>query len=413
MPLFPLFTFHLPLSSFHFPLPAIRRLRLFLIALPLLTLPLLAQAEDSTALLLGNESEQKQWSTSRLNGVLPLPNGIRIFSSAPGAITRSLALPHSVDVIEIMYVSRAGGTLSFVWRKPNTKSNQYYQIPITLKPGSSSQTFTLVPGAVGNWTSHPAAIGFQIPAGVDVTFNTVTLRGWSRAEKLAEAIRCFWTPDTLMAHSINFFWGPLLCSSPQARENLYRSQPPVAHSGMRVLYGILIIGTLVFALQRWRAHGRWRKGTFLRRMLLLTLGLWIILDIRMGAEFLRNWKIDLDSYLTKPVGQRVFRTIRFLPDFATASLGVLSDQPRYVLLSPSTVTIMNFMHYQTYPSVPTAGPEEGSGASLWLVYDRPDLAIDAQGRIVEDGAPLSPPGSVVHEFMKGTFIFRVKPVSPS
>jgi|GEM_PF-1136378 len=388
------------------------RLRLLFITLSLLALPLLAQAEDQTVLRLGDTAEQRQWGTKSLQGVLPLSNGIRIQSVKAGAITRPIGLSHSIDVIEIMYVSPTGGTLSFVWRKPGDQANQYYQLPIALKPGTSSQTFTLVPGAVGNWTSRPVGIGFQIPAGVDITLNTVTLRGWSSGEKLLEAVRCFWSLDTFKAHSINFFWGPLLCSSPQARENLYQRQPPAALSGMRVIYGILILGALIFAFLYWRRRDRWNSGTFLRRIAFVTLALWLVLDIRMGAEHLRNWKTDVDSYLTKPIGQRVFRTIRFLPDFATASMGLLKDQPRYVLLAPTTDTIMNFMRYQTFPSVPV-NPEDGSGASLWFVYERPDMTIDSQGRIAENGVPLSPPGSMVHEFMQGTYIFRVTPPSDS
>jgi len=63
------------------------------------------------------------------------------------------------------------------------------------------------------------------------------------------------------------------------------------------------------------------------------------------------------------------------------------------------------MRYQTYPSQPV-NPSEGSGASVWLVYERRDLVVGSGGQIMEDGVPLSPPGQVVHEFMKGTYIFR-------
>jgi hypothetical protein len=336
---------------------------------------------------------------------LPLPNGIRIQTTVTGTIVRPLALPHGIDVVELMYVSPTGGTPSLIWQLPGSDPRQYYQIPISLQPSAASTTSTIVLSAIGHWSTHPTAIGLQVPPGTDITLNTLTLRGWSGGEKLLEAIRCFWTFDVFKAHSINFLWGPLLCSSPVARENLYHQQPPAAHSGMRTIYAILAAGAAVIAIRWWFTRDRRRA---VRQILVLMLALWVILDVRMGLELQRNWLVDVQSFLREPVGRRVFRTIRFLPDFATTSRGILADQPRYVLLSPTTDTFMNFMRYQTYPSRPVE-PRDGSGASIWMVYERPDLPIDAEGRITEDGVPLSPPGSVIHEFMKGTYIFRATP----
>lgn len=385
------------------------RIRSALVALSLLALPLLARAENAVTFRLDDADERNQWNATNVSGVVPQEDGIRISGPTEVALTRNIVPSFPIAVVEVRYSSDAGGPLAFLWRRTESSDvRQFHQIPVTLQPRTEPATFTLALSAVGNWDPRPQAIGFRIPPGADMTIHAVTLRGWSAAERLTEALRCFWTSDTFGAHSINFLWGPLLCSSPIQREHLYDQQPPAAHSGMRAIYLLWGVGSLVVGALCWSRRRRLRPGAFLRGTLLLALALWIVLDLRMGMEFFRNLRADAHSYISEPIGKRVFRTIRFLPDFAVASLGILRDQPRYVFLAPTTDTFMNYMRYATYPSAPV-NPDAGSGASLWLVYGRPDMAIDPRGRITEQGVPLSPPGSLVHEFMKGTFIFRVTP----
>ncbi|MDD4286828.1 MAG: hypothetical protein PHO20_01835 [Candidatus Peribacteraceae bacterium] len=384
-----------------------RLLRPLLFAL-LLTLPFAAEAEQQTMLSLGDRTEQAQWNTIGLPPVTSLSNGIRIVTSQKGTLSRPLALSYGIDMVTVYYTSPRGASLSFIWRSQDSPAGKYLQIPITLRPSTVSTSIIVDLSAIGGWDPRASAIGFQIPAATDITFHGIELQGWSTGEQVVEAVKCFWTFDGLKAYSINFFWGPLLCSTPVSRANLYRNQPPIAHSGMRVIYVLLILGTASLAIRAWlQPDGR--RG---RRILFGTAALfsifWIVLDIRMGAEFIATWTYDVRSYLREPVGKRTFRTINFLPDFAAAARGILADQPRYVLLAPTTDTFMNFMRYQTYPSLPVT-PADGSGTTIWLVYERPDLSIGSGGQIMEDGLPISPPGQIIHEFMKGTFVFRTLP----
>ncbi|MFA5273246.1 MAG: hypothetical protein WC353_03735 [Candidatus Peribacter sp.] len=388
------------------------RLRPLLFAALLLTLPIAARATQQTMLNLGDSAEQAQWNTVGLPPVTTLANGIHLSTTRKGTLVRSLALPHGIDVVTVYYTSPQGASLSFVWRSAGSPAGRYRQIPVTLKPGTVSTSIIVDMSAIGGWDPHASAIGFQIPAGTDITFHGIELRGWSVAEKFIEAAKCFWTFDGLKAHSINFFWGPLLCSTPVSRMSLFRNQPPVARSGMRVIYALLGLGMAVIAFRAWRR----RDGAFRRRMLAgsaaLFLVCWIALDVRMGAEFIATWTYDVRSYLLEPVGKRTFRSINFLPDFAASARSVLAGQPRYVLLAPTQNTFMNFMRYQTYPSLPVS-PADGSGTTVWLAYERPDLSFSIDGRIVQNGAPISPVGQITHEFMQGTFIFRVTPPAPA
>lgn len=381
------------------------RFRLF-VALALLTLPLAVAAEEQTVLSLGDRTEQGQWNTIGLPPVQPLGNGIHIATSQKGTLSRPLSLSHGIDVVTVYYTSPRGAQLSFIWRKKGSAASQYMQIPIALRPSAVSTSIVIDMSAVGGWDPHAQAIGFQLPPGTDITIHEISLQGWSLLEKTAESLRCFWAFEGLNAHSINFFWGPLLCSSPIARVNLYRNQPPLAHSAMRVVYVLLILGTLVFLARAWL------RGTE-RRTVLLQIGalfavFWILLDVRMGAEMMNAWIYDVRSYLLQPAGKRTFRRMNFLPDFAKALQESLKNQDRYVLLVPTAETFMNFMRYATYPSEPVT-PADGSGAFVWLAYERPDLTVSPEGRILENGQPISPPGQITHQFMKGTFIFRLLP----
>lgn len=379
------------------------RLRLFIFAAVFLVLPITASAEQETTLQLGDASEQAQWHTIGLQPVDLVSKGIHVTTSVTGTLSRPIHLSHRIDVIEVLYSSPRRVEASLLWRKRGSKENQYLQIPITFNPSPTPVSVAVDMGAVGQWDPRAVAIGFQFPPGTDVTLYGVRLQGWSLAEKFIESIKCFWVFDGLKAYSINFFWGPLLCDSPVTRTHLFQSQPPAAHSAMRVVYELLILGAIIIAIRGWMKSAN--RRSFLLKFGALFFVFWIFLDIRMGAEFIATWTYDVRSYLLQPVGKRTFRRINFLFDFAAAARGILADQPRYVLLAPTTDTFMNFMRYQTYPSQPV-NPSEGSGASVWLVYERRDLVVGSGGQIMEDGVPLSPPGQVVHEFMKGTYIFR-------
>ncbi len=381
------------------------RLRLFC-TLVLLALPLAVAAKEQTVLQLSDRSEQAQWNTIGLPPVTATANGIHITTTQKGTLSRPLAIGHGVDVVTVYYTSPRGANLSLIWRKRGSAAGQYMQIPIVLKPSAVSTSIVIDMSAVGGWDPRASAIGFQLPPSTDITLHGIELQGWSGVEKVTEMTKCFWTFDGIKAHSINFFWGPLLCSSPVARQNLYRNQPPLAHSGMRAIYAILALGAVIIALRAWMTGSS--RRTILLTCAALFCACWILLDIRMGAELLSTWTYDVRSYLTQPAGKRTFRRMNFLPDFAAAIKASVADQERYVLLVPTTDTFMNFMRYQTYPSRPVS-PAEGSGATVWLAYERPDLVISAEGRMLEDGAPISPPGQITHEFMKGTFIFRVFP----
>ncbi|MDD5041984.1 MAG: hypothetical protein PHX87_00760 [Candidatus Peribacteraceae bacterium] len=388
------------------------RSRILITAL-LLALPMIASAEQQTMLTLNNRTEQAQWNTIGLPHVSLLPNGIHIqTNSQKGTLSRPLSLSHGVDVVTVYYTSPRGASLSFIWQSKGSAAGTYLQIPVTLKPSSSSTSIIVDMSAIGGWDPHASAIGFQLPPDTDIVFHGIELQGWSVAEKLSEAVKCFWTFDGLTAHSINFFWGPLLCSTPVSRTALFHNQPPIAHSGMRTIYALLAVGVLIITFRAWRKRDEHLPGRILAGSAALFFVCWIFLDIRMSAELIATWTYDVRSYLLQPVGKRTFRKINFLSDFALASRGIVADQPRYVFLAPTTDTFMNFMRYQTYPSEPV-GPAGGSGASLWLVYERPDLQFSTDGRIVEKGVPISPVGQIVHEFMNGTFIFRVTPPQPA
>ncbi|MDD4628437.1 MAG: hypothetical protein PHE68_03535 [Candidatus Peribacteraceae bacterium] len=378
----------------------LRKSSVFLFAL-LFCAPLLARAEESTVLNLGSAREQQEWNMRKLTELSPVQNGLHIRTSVAGTLLRPLTLSHGIDVVEITYTSPRGGPFALLWQGRDA-GDSYYQLPLNLGPAAQPKQFIVALGAVGNWNNRPTALGFSFPEGTDVTIRTVTLHGWNVVEKLVENVKCFWTFDVIAPHSINFLWGPLLCSSPAARKVLYEHAPPIAHSGMRVIYAVLGLALIIIGFRTWFSGSD--RNVFVRRALLVTFIFWAILDLRAGAEFLRNWTTDIRMYVSEPAGRRAFRSLEFFPDFSAVVAPILKDQPKYVLLSNFPE---RYIRYYTWPSQPVQ-PSAGSGALYWLVYDRKDLTLNPEGRITDDGVPLSPPGSIIHEFMKGTYVFRVR-----
>ncbi|MDD5751647.1 MAG: hypothetical protein PHS73_03975, partial [Candidatus Peribacteraceae bacterium] len=300
-----------------------RKSSLILLA-ALFCIPFLAHAEESTVLDFSSSREQQEWNMRKLTHVSAASEGVRIQTTTQGTLLRPIALPHSTDVIEILYTSPRGGSFSLLWQRPGG-GDAYSQLPFTLAPAAEPRPLIIMPSMTGNWTAHPGAIGFSFPEGTDITLRTMTLRGWSPTEKLAENVKCFWTFDTIAPHSINYFWGPLLCSTPVARKALYEHAPPIAHSGMRFIYTLLGLGLAVLGWHAWR-RGLPRKHVLLHALLLVCL-LWAALDIRMGAELLRNWTVDVRLYVRESAGARVFRSLLFFPDFAEAVRPIVNDQP--------------------------------------------------------------------------------------
>ena len=85
----------------------------------------------------------------------------------------------------------------------------------------------------------------------------------------------------------------------------------------------------------------------------------------------------------------------------------LEDQEKYIFIATHRWPFLGLMRYYTYPNIPV-DPLQAEETDTWIVYRRPDFTIDARGRLTSDGIAFSSPGKVLHEFEKGTFVFRVQ-----
>jgi hypothetical protein len=63
------------------------------------------------------------------------------------------------------------------------------------------------------------------------------------------------------------------------------------------------------------------------------------------------------------------------------------------------------IRYATYPIVPTNDFTEND---TWVIYDRPDVGVDAHGQLTIDGEALTAPGQVLGTFGPGSFVFRLQ-----
>jgi hypothetical protein len=246
---------------------------------------------------------------------------------------------------------------------------------------------------------------------------TIQLQRWSLAEKIGEAWHSFWTFDNYRPYSINFLWGPLFTSNPVGRSQLFTTLPPKGWSANRLFLTILGVVALLLFLHWWLIAKRGQRPLLrtlpagisghLVLFFMVFAALWLVLDLRMGMEFLRYVKTDYTAYIAKPAGEKLFRDHRNFEDVMQQSLPVLQQQPRYLFLGPSQTPFLARMRYFTFPSVPVEEGQNEQDVHTILVFERPDIAMDSQNRLTQDGQVMTSPGKILQRFSDQSFLFQL------
>lgn len=367
--------------------------------------PVSAHAMRSSEWNLDGETLESGWEIAGDPSLTSVPEGLRIATTQRSLFGRAVSPQDPIDTITLDYMANDFIEGGIYWHEKGRDADDLTTATLRFAPTKGVGTIHLDMTKYDRWERRTDFIGIGLPADTELTIKRIQVRGWNPVEKLAVAVRSFWTFDSIRPSSINFLWGPHVSFTPTGREMMFRSTPPMGQSANRYFYFLMGIAVVwaVYSLRKYPAK---------KKKVLLTLAgamaaLWIAYDVRMGMEFLRYAKHDYDTYLSKPIGQRTFRERSFFTDFAAGAASLVQDRKEYVFLAPQRWPYLGLIRYYTYPAVP-AEPEQGGNRDTWVVYKRPDMTLNERGQLVSENVILTRPGILLHEFDTGTFIFREK-----
>ena len=183
------------------------------------------------------------------------------------------------------------------------------------------------------WANDADFIGIELPGRHCVETGEYPTGARIGLGATAGSVLSFWTFDTYRPYSINFGWGPQIAATTPERLTMFDSLPPHALSATYLLYGVMIAAFLIVLLVAYTIVSVQTRRRFLVTGLLSVLAVsWIVMDARMGSEFLSwMWK-DYHQYIAAPVETRTFRDRGRFYDFAEFVTPLVADRQHYVFL---------------------------------------------------------------------------------
>jgi len=326
--------------------------------------------------------------------------GLLVQSSTDGFITLP-PLEARADTLTLTLTNATTPAVALIWRTPELGDGEYYQANIDL-PTGQSQDVTLVLNALTEWQWDAPTLGLAFPAGSEVLIETMEWRSYSAGEKFWNGIVSFWTPDQFRLYSINFLWGPLISTTPEARATLFDALPPNSWSATRFLYAVFALAAVTGTAYAWSKPDRLRTIAVI--LAVAGAGLWILFDVRMTQEILSYVRADWTSYILAPSDEGKLRSHSSLYYALAETKELLGDDPTYVLLAEEGTPFFANVRYVMYPAVPIT-PEEATGNTAWIVLGNARVST-MSGTLLRDGVVLSERGAVVKRFDDTSFFYR-------
>lgn len=334
-----------------------------------------------------------RWQVQGWTGVERTNDGLLVRTQKDGAWVTEFITPFHPHSLTIETSAAKPTSALILWDETGNAKNMV-QLPVTLAAGRVTQHIDLT--RFSQWNPATRRMGIALPAGADVTLHSFVLTRYALLEQTSNALKSLLATDTFQAFSINFLWGPLVAFSPEELAHLYEGQPPSSWSAMRFVFPVLLI------VAAWAAARR-RPAVLVASFCVV----WLLLDLRMGGELLGYAVTDWKTYLSKPAAERVLRDREHYYATIEQSAPWLMEERTFGFLSAWPV--LGSVRYFTYPSIPLT-PEQPASmeAKRWLVFSAPKGGIDAQGRLLLNGIPVSKPGTVVRTFGSGAFLFETR-----
>lgn len=367
--------------------------------------PLSADARTEHAWDFRGGTVPGRWDVMQTASVTPERTGIRITTAGDATLIRDSDVPFGFDTVEITYRSARASEAKLMGNGKGMEAKWMLQIPFEIAATETSVTATIGSSAHKEWDPRSERVGLAFPAGTDLIIERIVFVRHSPIEKLVEAVKSFWTLDDFTGTTINFLWGPQLAFTPASRSDMLNHLPPKSRSGMIAIYAVFALTTIVSLVRSLIKTGVAKPS---QRTVLITLAaLWLLLDVRMGAELIGYARDDVRTYHSRPEGERTLRVRGTFNDFVESIAPLLQEDRAYAFLPRIERPYVHILRYMTYPSLPETAPAADADLRHWVVFERPDIGIDAEGRLVRGGTIISPPGSVTYMRESGTFLFTV------
>ena len=333
-----------------------------------------------------------------------MPEGLSISTETQGQLVHTSNFRHSINTISITVISRTGADGLFFWRAPGMAEDSVYQIPLSFPAKATPQKVVLDMAKLPEWDSRSDRIGFVLNAGSQMTLQEVSFSGPSAIDKIVYPLKTFFVLDTAHAYSINFLWGPLMTYSEDQLAQVFAQFPPIADSWNIAFYWILGIALVAVYVVRKLFH-----RNLLTPFFLLFAALWIVYDLRMGAELIQLARTDIKTWWSKPVELQDFRDRASFTAFAKTAVPFTEGKDRYIFIASHGWPFWGSMKYEAYPALPVSHEGDTEGIDTWIVYNRNDILPNNEGRLELDGKPISPPGDIMMSFEPGAFVFVTRP----
>ncbi len=400
----------------------VRFFRTIILSAALCAVPAAAFAMQETVWDFRNRQLPGNWKISGVETPATLPEGMLIRApSEDGSVITDVALPHPVDAISVTFLSDAQSEAMFLWHVRGTPEGTLVQLPFILPAAQEDRPVTINASAFAQWDPRADEIGFTLPKGSAVLLREIRFMHWNFFERAVEAARSFWKFDVYQPYSINFVWGPLLTFNPLGTQELFTTLPPRGRSANGIFYGLAALAGIALA-GHWYAR---RHAGFESPLSRLRIGhaapelaafflcfgaLWVLYDVRMGAEMLSYVHKDATTWITPASGNRTFRGYGNFNDVEELVRPALEGEKEYAFLAPPQSPFLAMMRYFSYPAVPVSPDGPRDDLRTWLVFAREDVTVDAEGRVTVSGTPVSKPGKIVQRFDDVSFLFQSEPV---
>lgn len=291
--------------------------------------------------------------------------------------------------------------MQFLWHSLDKEQGNFNIYPFTLRPG---EVVANIPAAdLPEWDPRTDRIGFSLPEGGALYLEGLELTQYTAAERWSHSLRSFWTLNEFRAHSINFLWGPLLAKSETGIDELYDHFPPYAHSGNRWIYAFTILMCAGFALAAWIREKRIATGALLG-LIIGSAAAWMLLDVRMGAEFLSYVRTDWSNYVQRPTSERTLRGTEDLYGLLESASPFTTGQNSVGLLAPKGIPVFPYAQYFLSPARPVQQAPFPDDITTWIVFHRPDVHTQSGALVLDDGTVLGR-GKEVSRTSDYSFVF--------
>jgi hypothetical protein len=371
-----------------------------------------AHAEDVLPWIFLNKKMPVEANISGLTSVKKGDEGIEVDTTVQGGIFwDGQPVPNDADIITVYARASSNTEMLLVWRPTDKPGEEgMYQLSETIPASPIFMPVHFIVSQYDGWDPKTEEIALAFPAGSKVTIREIQFRDSTFSERAIERMKSFFRFDDFRQYSINFLWGPVLAPSHVEQEILFERLPPIGWSAFRIVYALIALAAviaIICGLKKGKAVG-------MTIMIATVGGLWLLLDLRMGAEIISYAKDDLKTFVFERPDKKELRTHGTLYVMIEKMRPIISKYERYGLyVAPQTVSYAN-MRYAYYPSVPVPDGDIDDDLQLWAIVQRPDIRLNAERRLIVtsvngSGATtatiISPPGKIVQTYEPGTFLF--------